>query len=516
MISVRPAIRFFLLPVMVCVWACAPPTEYDLILRGGTILDGTGAEGVVGDVAVRGDSVAAVGDVGRAVGLEEVDVRGLVVAPGFLNIHSHARAEGLPTAVNVLSQGVTTEILNPDGGGPLDIGSQLDSLEAAGLAVNIGAFIGFNRTWSETVGPEDRRPTPEEIRIMQGRIRTGLDAGAWGISGGLDYKPGYFARMEEVVEILEPFGGLGLVFSNHDRLTPESRYSSRAGMAETIAIGEAAGLVPLITHMKVQGWEQGRAPEVLDMMEQAADRDVPVAADVYPYLRGQTSLAALILPAWAQEGTPDQVRARFRHPALRFRIVTEANEAMDARFGGPAGVYLPETGQELVDVMAELGTRSGGEAVVRILERDDPTAILRFGSEEDLEAILRHPTVSIACDCGASTAERGHPRGWGTYPRVLGRYVRERAVLDWAQAVHKMSGLPARTLGIEDRGTLRPGQAADVTVFDPTTVLDHATYENPTAPSDGIVHVLVNGAFAWRDGAATGERSGRALRRVRP
>ena len=194
--------------------ACASPTTYDLILRGGTIVDGTGREPYSGDVAIASDRIAAVGRLGRAVGLEEIDVTGLMVAPGFINIHSHARAEGLPTALNMLSQGVTTEILNPDGAGPLDLTTQLDELEAGGLALNVGAFIGFNSVWRETVGSDERRPTPEQLARMQVLIEAGLEAGAWGVSAGLDYKPAYYARTEEVVRVLETARRWGTVFSS--------------------------------------------------------------------------------------------------------------------------------------------------------------------------------------------------------------------------------------------------------------------------------------------------------------
>ena len=250
---------------------------------------------------------------------------------------------------------------------------------------------------------------------MRARIESGMEAGAWGISSGLDYKPAYFAHTSEVVAVLKDAARSGTVFSNHDRLTPETGFSSLTGMAETLTIGEATGLAPVITHMKVQGWEQGRASEILRTMDEAERRGVHAAADVYPYLAGQTSLAALIIPGWAQEGGREAMLNRFRDRVQRVRIVREAEEAMKARFGGATGVYLPETQRELADLMTEMGATTGGEAVVRLLEQGNPGAILRFGSEADLVAILQHPTASIACDCGASLAERGHPRGWGTY-----------------------------------------------------------------------------------------------------
>lgn len=502
--------------VVVGAVACGPPQEYDLILRGGLIVDGTGAAPTTGDLAIDGDRIVGVGDVGRATGRTEMDVTGLTIAPGFLNIHSHARPDALPTAVNMLSQGVTTEIMNPDGGGPLDLDEQLGALEASGLAVNVGAFIGFNSAWTETLGPDEVRPTPDQITRMQGQIVAGLEAGAWGVSGGLDYKPAYYALADEVAEVLAPAGEWNTVFSNHDRLTPETRYSSRVGMDETVSISEAAGLDPVFTHMKIQGWEQGSSAEVLAMMDESVERGVEVWADVYPYLAGQTSLAALLIPGWAQAGGRDAMVGRFSDPTMRAQIIQEANEAMDARFGGARGVFLPQSQRELVDVMEAQQAQSGGEAVVRILETESPSSILRFGSEDDLVALLQHPRIAVACDCGASTATRGHPRGWGTYPRVLGRYVREEGALTLEEAVRKMTSLPAEIIGMEDRGVLAPGFLADVVVFDSERVIDHATYNDPTAQSDGVVHVIVNGEVAWRDGASTGAQAGRALRRARP
>ena len=221
-------------------------------------------------------------------------------------------------------------------------------------------------------------------------IEAGLEAGAWGVSAGLDYKPAYYARTEEVVHVLEAARRWGTVFSNHDRLTPETRYSSRVGMEETVAIGEATGLTPVVTHMKVQGWEQGSAPAVLEMMRQAEQRGVMVAADVYPYLAGQTSLAALIIPGWAQAGGRDAMLARFGDATLRARIVVEADEAMAARFGGPTGVFLPATQRELTDVMAEMEVESGGRSrgarSCRGEPRRDPALRKRGGSGRHTEA----------------------------------------------------------------------------------------------------------------------------------
>ena len=496
------------------LYACSEPVSYDLILRGGTIVDGSDSAPFVGDVAISGDLIAAIGNLESASAAVEIDVTGLVVAPGFINIHSHATAEGMPTAVNMLSQGVTTEIINADGGGPVDLQEQITSIENAGLAVNIGTMIGFNSVWREVVGLDEVRPSSTQIQQMQALVLEGLEAGAWGVSAGLDYVPGYYATTDEVVQILAPFAEWNVVFANHDRVTPESNFSSIAGMSETIAIGEATGLIPLVTHMKVQGWEQGSASTILDLMSAARTSFTGGAvADVYPYLAGQTGLQSLIIPSWAQAGGRDTMLARFRDPELRPQIISESERALELRFGGHQGVYLLQSQRELTDAMQELELDSPGEAVIQLLEEAGQGIIARFGLEADLVEIMQHPTASIACDCGASTSDRIHPRYWGSYPKVLGEFVREKHQLTLENAIYKMSGLPAKTIGMNDRGVIRPGMLADIAVFNPDTVIDHATYDNPSLMSDGIIYTLVNGQIAWNNGTATSVQAGRVLQR---
>jgi len=497
----------------------AKNTSYDAILRHGTILDGTGLKPYKADVGIRNGYIAEIGDLSGRNSALDLDVTGLFVAPGFINIHSHADSAALPTAENMLTQGVTTEILNPDGGGSNDIAQQLSRSASAGLAVNIGAYIGFNSVWAAVVGQADRRPTQEEITQMRALIERNLRQGAWGVSAGLDYKPGYFARTDEVIKVVSVAAPWRTNFPNHERVAPETNFSSRAGITETIKIGGDAGLVPVITHMKVQGHEQGSAAEVINLMNWASAAGHYTAADVYPYLAGQTGLGALTVPAWAQDGGRPEMLQRFKNPELRSRIAKEIEEALNARFGGADGVYLPQTEQQLVDIMRDRNAPAG-ETVIHILEQGNASAILRFGREDDLVKILQNPLTAIACDCGASLETRisaasiaFHPRFYGTFPRVLGHYVRETHALTWEDAVRKMTGLAASTVGIVDRGFLVPGMLADVTVFDPNTVIDHATYQNPALPSEGIRYVLVNGRLALTDGKPTGERAGRSILR---
>jgi N-acyl-D-amino-acid deacylase len=511
-VSRRLAVAAAIVLSVAAVIAQSPAARYDVVVRHGIVVDGTGAPRYRADVAIAGGSIARIGDLAGARADVDIDATGLFVAPGFINIHSHATPDGLMTAANMLTQGVTTEIVNADGAGPIDLDDQLAKATARGLAVNAGADIGFNSVWAQVVGLGDRRPTADDIVRMRRLITDGLTAGAWGVSAGLDYKPAYFAQTEEVIGVVDVAKSWRTYFTNHDRVTPESGFSSLAGMAETLAIGERAGLLPVITHMKVQGHEQGRADVILGQMRQTTARGTYVAADVYPYLAGQTGLVALIIPGWAQDGGREAMLKRFGDPAQRARIVNEAEAAMTARFGGAAGVYLPELKQELTAVMREMQVPAG-EAVVRLLERGNFGIIARFGIEADLVKILQHPDSSVACDCGAVVRDAAHPRFYGTFPRVLGRYVREQQALTWEEAVRKMTGLPAATIGMVDRGLLAAGMAADVTVFDPATVIDHATFDEPMLPSDGIRFVLVNGRPALRDGQPTGERGGQALRR---
>ena len=487
---------------------------FDLIIRDGTVIDGSGNPRYDADVGIKGGFIVAVGDLEAATAATQIDARGLFVTPGFINIHSHAAPNALSTAANMLTQGVTTEIFNADGSGALDVAQQMHTLAASGLAVNIGGYIGFNAVWADVLGNIDRRPSAGEIERMRRMIALGLSQGAWGVSAGLDYKPAYFARTEEVIQIVGVARPLRTNFTNHDRVTPESNFSSKAGITETMAIGAKAGLVPVITHMKATGGEQGTADEMLASMAQATRRGHYIAADAYPYLAGQSGLGALIIPGWAVEGGRPEFLKRIADPAMRAKIIQEVEQAMTARFGGPQGVYLPRTQQELTAVMKEMNA-GAGETVLRILETGDPGAILRFGIEEDLVNILKDPVTSMACDCGATVATGGmHPRFYGSYPRVLGRYVREQQIMTWEQAIRKSSWLPAATIGMTNRGLIAPGMAADIAIIDPKTVIDRATYESPALRSEGVRFVLVNGTVALEEGTATGARAGMPLFRT--
>ena len=278
--------------------------RFDIVLRNGTILDGSGLRPYRADMAIADGRIARIGRLPRDGQGLEIDVTGLYVAPGFINIHSHVAPPALPRAENMLTQGVTTEITNADGSGPLDFRPQSERAERlarAGLAVNLGAYIGFNSIWRTVVGLSDRRPTGEEIEQMRGLILAAMKGGAWGVSAGLDYRPAYFARTEEVIQVVSAAAPWRTNFTNHDRQTPESGFSSRAGLEETLHIAKASELIGVITHMKAIGKERGTAERLLASIAASTREGHYAAADVYPYLSGQTSSIALFIPAWAQD-----------------------------------------------------------------------------------------------------------------------------------------------------------------------------------------------------------------------
>jgi N-acyl-D-amino-acid deacylase len=490
----------------------APISRFDLLIRNGTVIDGTGAPGYRADVGVLGGEIAAIGELSSAQATTTIDATGLMVAPGFINIHSHAMRASLRDPVNMLTQGVTTEIGNPDGGGPLDIAAWLAGADSATLRMNYGLYAPFNSIWGAVVGLSDSRPTQRQTDSMRALVRRGLTEGAWGVSAGLDYQPAFFAKTDEVIAVVDVARPWRTNFPNHDRVSPENGYSSMAGMRQTLVIGERAGLVPVVTHMKLQGHEQGRAAEAVRMFDSVTRAGTFVAADVYPYLAGQTALSALLIPGWAAAGGHDSMLARFRDSTTRLRIAREMNEAIRARFSTPDNIVLPDRGANLTQLMTQLGVASVPDAVMALLTERQYGILATFGIEPDLIAIMRWRNSAIACDCGAAPTN-SHPRYQGSYPRVLGRYVRQQRLMSWEESVRRMTTLPASIIGMVDRGAVAVGMAADVVLFDSTAVIDRATFERPTEASEGIRHLVLNGRVVLRDGAPTGTGGGRILRR---
>jgi N-acyl-D-amino-acid deacylase len=485
--------------------------SYDVIIRNGTVFDGTGAEGRAADVGIVGDRVVAIGDLSGASAAIVKDATGLYVSPGFVSIHDHSAPTSYARPEGMLTQGVTTAITNPDGGGELDIVKQL----SVPLGLNYGGYIGFNSVWGNVVGFDNRRATPEEIDRMKALVLKGLEDGAFGLSSGLDYKPSFWATTDEVIAVGKVGSNWRTNFTNHERVFPGNGYSSMAGMKETVEIGERAGMMPVITHMKLQGHDNGKTVEALALATDAKKLGYDVGMDAYPYTYGSTSLEQLTIPSWAQEGGRDAMLKRFKDPALRAKVIADTNEQIETRWLGPKGVYIVDIEKRLPVEMAARGNISGGEAIVQLLEEGNRRVLLSFGTEEDQAALLKDPLQAVSCDCGANTSKVGHPRNWGSFPRFMGRYVREQQLVSWGEAVRKMTALPAAMVGLSERGYLLPGMVADITLFDPKTVIDQSTVEAPTLPSIGIATVIVNGKVALDGGQMTDGTFGARLVRSR-
>lgn len=482
--------------------------EFDVLLRHGTVVDGSGADGFEADVGIRADRIVKVGDLSGASAEQEIDVSGLVVAPGFIDIHSHASTAALREARSSLTQGVTTELLNPDGGGSLNIAERL-SIEEDGLGINVGAYTPFNGIWSNIVGSTDRRATEAEMERMRGLTVSGMANGAWGVSLGLDYTPGFYAETDQVIGVVE-------AARNWRTNTPSHIRNEDVGVldavAEHIEIGETAGLVPVITHHKVMNCCWGQSVETLELLDEANERGTYAVMDQYPYLAAQTGLT-WIVPRWALEGGREAYLERFADPELRPQIEQEIHGLIEVKVGVAENVFINAEQRTLADIAEEMDV-TAGEATMRVVEEHgNLSSVWTFGHDDDVERIMQHPLVAVASDGGATTSAATHPRRYGTQPRVLGRYVREKGVLELEEAVYKMTGLPATIIGMVDRGYIEPGMAADLTVFDPETIIDHATFEEPRQFSEGVEHVLVNGVFALQDGELTGAQPGKALRR---
>jgi N-acyl-D-amino-acid deacylase len=521
--------RDFLASAAAITWAGIPGfrpgrADAELVLRNATIYDGTGAEPVVGDVSIEGGRIGTVGRrAGR--GAEEINLRGLALAPGFVDVHSHGDGslEDDWRAESVIRQGITTIVAGQDGGSR-DVAGWLARLGALRPAVNVATMIGFGTVRGQVVGDADRPATPDELRRMVTLVESALAVGACGGSSGLEYTPGGFASRDELVALAGPLRRRRLPYSTHMRNEDDRLIES---IAEALAVAETAGCPLQVAHLKAQGprnWP--RMAEALRTLDQANKRGVDAAFDIYPYEAYQTGLSNLF-PLWSRDGGTEAFLARIGAPATADRIRAETlakveliggwdhvlisgvRAAEDAGVPGQRiGALAAERGQDPYRVTVDLLRRNGGQV-----------GMVGFAmSEENIEAGLRHP-LSMVCSDGSAVATDGparrghpHPRSLGTFPRVLGRYVRERKALSLAEAIHKMTARPAERLRFTDRGRIAPGLWADLVAFDPSTVADRATYEHPFQYPDGIALVVVNGAVVLRDGQRTDARPGKAVR----
>ena len=512
--------------VMLAASACSPGgvPEFDVILRGGTLLDGGGSPGMVADVALSGDRIAAMGDLSAAGAREVLDVTGLHVAPGFIDAHSHA-GSGLDTedrshAEPLLAQGITTVVVNPDGGGPVDLALQRAVLLEDGLGVNVAQLVPHGSVRRAVLGMEDRLPGADDLEHMKALVRAGMEEGAFGISSGPFYAPGSYSDTDELTALAKVAAEYGGVYTSHIRDESDYTIGLVAAVEEVITVARSAGLPAVVTHIKALGppvW--GKSAEVIAAIEAARAAGVEVYADQYPYEASSTGLSAALLPRWAQAGGSDSLMARVADPATRARI-REEMEANLARRGGADRLqfrrFRPDPsieGRTLEDVAIARSLHPLDAALELIVEGG--ASVVSFNmNDDDITAFMIRPWTMTASDGALPEWQVGvpHPRAYGTFARKLRKYVVEDGTVSLKAAIRSMTSLPADVFGLEDRGRLVMGAVADIVVFDLDEVRDLATYTDPHQLSQGMVHVFVNGTAAIRDGAFTGERAGRVLR----
>ena len=528
-------IAVILAGLSVAVYAQAPQPfgaaqggPFDLVIRNGRIVDGTGSPWYRADIAVRGDTIAAIAPSITDPATRVVDANGQIVSPGFIDIHNHARENifELPSADNYIRQGVTTLIEGPDGGSPVPLRPFLDKLDATQKSINVGSFIGQGSVREAVLGTVNRRPTPAELDKMRGIVEDGMKAGAYGMSTGLFYVPGAFTPIEEVIELAKVAAKYGGIHISHMR---DEAFGVLDSVKETIRIGEEGGLPTQITHHKIIGPKNyGKSVETLKLLEAARLRGVDATSDQYPYTASSNNLTAGLMPQWAQEGGRQQLLTRLKNPATRKEIAGEvARTIREERGGGdPKNIFLAHcdfdasmAGKNLADVARMRGMEptieNGAEAGMWVVEQGICQAVYHAMSEQDLERVMRHPATMIASDGWVQIFGRGvpHPRSYGTFPRVLGLYVRERNVITLEDAIRKMTSFPAQRMRMNDRGVLKSGMKADISVFDPGRVRDTATFEKPHQYAEGFSSVIVNGQVVFDGKTMTSARPGRVLRR---
>ena len=480
--------------------ARAPLQPPAFLITGARIADGTGAPLVAASVRVQGDTIAAVGALTPRPGEPVIDGTGLVLAPGFIDTHNHSSSglEVEPAAVSQVSQGITTVAVGPDGSSPWPVGEYLQRLRTRPPTVNVVTFAGHATIRREVIGYDYKRhATPGEVARMAALVTQAMDEGAFGLSSGLEYEVGSYSATDEVVTMARAAGAKGGIYISHIR--DEADLAMEA-MREAIAIGERGKVPVQITHIKlgtVGVW--GQADQAVALVEAARRRGVDVTADAYPYLAWQSTPRVLI-------------------PNKRYTDSASVRRGLDD-IGGAKNVQItrwgahPEfVGKRLDEAARTLGI-SDIAAYIRFQGDEESGMIGHAMTEADLRTFLRQPWAMVASDGGIAN---NHPRGAGTFPRVLGRLVREQQWLSLPEAIHKMSGMPAARLGLRDRGVLKPGMKADLVLFDPATVIDRATFEQPRTLATGIQRVWVNGTLVWSGSAVTDARPGRVLARPGP
>lgn len=530
--------------------------DYDLLIRHGRIVDGSGRPAYRADVAVQGDRIVRIGNPGNARAKREIDARGLVVTPGFIDMLGQSEIYVLidPRAMSKVMMGVTTEITGEgDSIAPINdrlikeqddflrrydltidwrtLDQYFKRLERQGLGVNLGTFVGATQVRAHVIGFDNRPPTTDELAQMKQLVADAMKDGALGLSTSLQYVPARFAKTDEIVELAKIARQHGGIYATHQRSEANALDES---LKEVFTIARQARIPVEIWHLKTaykKNW--GRMPEVLRQISRARAQGLDITADVYPYIAGSTSLSAC-LPPWALEGGTEKMLERLRDARIRQQMKKEITadsrdwENIYLGSGGAGGVLIGSVvnrelesmqGKRLSQIAEEQG-KEPLEALFDLILADhgQTGAIYFMMSEPDLLAAMKSPFVSFCTDSGARATDgplsgaKSHPRGWGSYPRILGRYVRDQKILTLETAVQKMTGMPAARVGLKDRGLLREGMFADIAIFDPKSVMDRATFEVPNQHPAGMAYVIVNGQLSVDGGKRTAALGGRPLR----
>ncbi len=503
----------------------AAQQPYDILIRGGRLLDGTGNPWHYADVAITGDRVVAVGTLGDVQARQVIDATGLYVAPGFIDVHTHAGRglvrEELSHARPLLAQGITTALLNPDGGGPVDLAEQRAALLEHGLGINAGLLVGHGSVRRAVLGMQNRAPSPNELEEMRTLVRSGMEEGAYGLSSGPYYAPGSYSTTPELVALAKVAAEYDGAYTSHIRDEGDFSIGVIAAVDEVITIAREAKLPGVVTHIKALGprvW--GYSAAMAYRIERARAQGVEVFADQYPYLAGGSSITGGLVPRWAQVGGRDSLLYRIETPSERARLRADMLENIERRDGADKLQFRYHEADHSIEgrTLQEVADERGMEPVdmaIELLKAGGASLVSFMMNPRDAETLMAQPWTMTSSDGGLVPMGEGvpHPRYYGAFPRKIRRYVVEKQVVDLAFAIRSMTSLPATVFRLHDRGAIRTGAVADVVVFDLERLTDKATYQDPHHLCEGMMYVLVNGTVAIDDGEFTGEMAGKVLRK---
>jgi dihydroorotase/N-acyl-D-amino-acid deacylase len=521
----RQLLLFFSI-IALLVISCAKDITYDIVIINGQVFDGNGGDAVSTDIGIIDDIIIKIGDLSKAKSNHIIDAKGLAVTPGFIDVHAHLEPIlDLSNCKSHIMQGVTTSLGGPDGSGPWPFGKYFDSLQQVGVGMNVAYLVGHNTVRRNIMNLDNRAPTDKELEQMKAQISQAMDDGAFGISTGLKYLPGSFSEVDEVIELSKEASAKGGIYTSHLRDEGLGLFDA---VNEAIIISDKADIPVILTHHKVIGkpmW--GRSLESLALVDSARVAGLNIMIDQYPYNASYTGISVLI-PGWARAGGNRAFIDRVSNKKLRdsikagivFNILNDRGGDDLDRVQFAKVSWMPELeGKTLKYWCEQKGleptVENGADLVIEAQVNGGASCVFHAMDERDVENILKHPQTMVASDGRLVKPGDGHPhpRWYGTFPRVLGHYVREKKVITLSEAIYKMTALPAKNIGLKDRGVLNEGMKADVTIFNPETIIDKGTFEKPHQYPEGIHYVLVNGQFAINNKEFKNIKAGKVLRK---